>query len=121
MDRTANLLTSLRNAEMARHETVMVPDAKFNRAILHILQEAGYIRGFGEPLDGQIAVTLVPRQLHTYKRISKSGRRVYANVGNLPHVLQGLGLAIISTSKGLLSDKEARKQGVGGEVVCTVF
>lgn len=125
MDQISNLLTSIRNAEMAGLRTTAVVNTKMNAAILRILQEGSFIESFQVPetADGKskITVTLVPSALHTFKRISKPGRRIYSPVDSIPRVLQGRGIAILSTPKGVLTDREARKARVGGELLCTVF
>ncbi|MFZ3072708.1 MAG: 30S ribosomal protein S8 [Thermodesulfobacteriota bacterium] len=127
-DPIADMLTRIRNAMMVRHKEVEVPASKLKKALLEILKREGYIKDFSAPIEGSrmIKVQLKPgsgnKQVITdITRISKPGKRVYVNKGEIPAVLGGLGIAIISTSKGLITDKEARKQGVGGELVCTVY
>ncbi len=127
-DPIADMLTRIRNAASARHETVEVPSSKEKVEIARILKEEGFITSYkvsGE-LPAVITVTLKYGQngekvISGLKRISKPGLRVYVDVENLPRVLNGLGLAIISTSNGVLTDKQARKQHVGGEVIAYVW
>ncbi|HZX35543.1 MAG TPA: 30S ribosomal protein S8 [Thermodesulfobacteriota bacterium] len=127
-DPIADMLTRIRNAMMVRHKEVEVPASKLKRALLEILKREGYIKDFSASTEGSrvIKVQLKPGSggknvITDIKRISKPGKRVYVNKGEIPAVLGGLGIAVISTSKGLITDKEARKQGVGGELVCTVY
>ena len=127
-DPVADMLTRIRNAMMVRHKEVEVPASKLKRALLEILKREGYIKDFSASTEGSrvIKVQLKPGSggknvITDIKRISKPGKRVYVNKGEIPAVLGGLGIAVISTSKGLITDKEARKQGVGGELVCTVY
>ena len=127
-DPIADMLTRIRNAMMVRHKEVEVPASKLKRALLEILKREGYIKDFSASIEGSrvIKVQLKPGSggksvITDIKRISKPGKRVYVNKGEIPAVLGGLGIAVISTSKGLITDKEARKQGVGGELVCTVY
>lgn len=127
-DPIADMLTRIRNAVMARHKEVEVPASKLKRMLLAILKSEGYIKDFSAPAEGArvIKVQLKPVSggksvITDIKRISKPGKRVYVTKDEIPAVLGGLGIAVISTSKGLITDKEARKQGVGGELVCTVY
>ena len=123
------MLTRIRNANTVGHETVEIPASKMKKAIAEILKEEGYITDF-EVIDdnkqGIIKVTMKygankERVISGIKKISKPGLKVYAKAGEVPKVLGGLGIAIVSTSKGIVSDKEARKLGVGGEVICYVW
>ena len=125
-DPIADMLTRIRNANTVGHETVEIPASKMKKAIAEILKEEGYITDF-EVIDdnkqGIIKVTMKygankERVISGIKKISKPGLKVYAKAGEVPKVLGGLGIAIVSTSKGIVSDKEARKLGVGGEVIC---
>lgn len=127
-DPIADMLTRIRNAIQARHEVVEVPSSKEKIEIARILKEEGFISGF--KVEGDLpkvmTVTLKYGQnnekvLSGLKRISKPGLRVYVDVDNIPRVLNGLGVAIISTSNGVLTDKQARKQHVGGEVIAYVW
>ena len=128
-DPIADMLTRIRNANTANHETVEIPASKMKKSIAEILLAEGYIKGF-EIIDdnkqGIIKVEMKYGQnkekvINGIKKISKPGLKVYAKANEIPRVLGGLGIAIISTSKGIMSDKEARKQGVGGEVICYVW
>ena len=128
-DPIADMLTRIRNANSSKHKTVDVPASNMKLGIAEILFREGYIKAFEEIKDenqGIIRVTLKydengARIIDGLKRISKPGLRVYASKEDLPRVLNGLGIAIISTSKGLKTDKEARELGVGGEVLAYVW
>ena len=128
-DPIADLLTRIRNANTVGHETVEIPASKMKKAIAEILKEEGYITDFDvieDDKQGMIKVTMKygsnkERVISGIKKISKPGLKVYAKANEVPKVLGGLGIAIISTSKGIVSDKEARKLGVGGEVICYVW
>ena len=128
-DPIADMLTRIRNAGTARHETVDIPNSKMKKAIAEILLEEGYIKSFqliDDGTQGVIRVTLkyLPgkeKAIQGLRRVSKPGLRVYAGAEELPQVLRGLGIAIISTSKGIMTDKKARAQHVGGEVLAFVW
>ena len=129
-DPIADMLTRIRNANTAKHDTVDVPSSKMKLAIAEILFNEGYIRKYdvvGEGASKNIHITLKygedknEKIISGLKRISKPGLRVYAGKDELPKVLGGLGIAIISTNNGVLTDKEARKAGVGGEVLAFVW
>ena len=129
-DPIADMLTRIRNANTAKHDTVDVPASKMKLAIANILVDEGYIAKYDLVEDGafkKIHITLKygadknEKVISGLKRISKPGLRVYANTEDIPKVLGGLGTAIISTNKGVVTDKEARKLGVGGEVLCFVW
>ena len=129
-DPIADMLTRIRNANTAKHDTVDVPASKMKLAIANILLDEGYIAKYDLVEDGHfqtIHITLKygadknEKVIKGLKRISKPGLRVYANTEDIPRVLGGLGTAIISTNKGVVTDKEARKLGVGGEVLCFVW
>ena len=128
-DPIADMLTRIRNAGSARHETVDVPNSKMKKAIAEILLEEGYIKSFqliDDGTQGVIRVTLkyLPgkeKAIQGLRRVSKPGLRVYAGADELPKVLRGLGIAIVSTSKGIMTDKKARAQHVGGEVLAFVW
>ena len=129
-DPIADMLTRVRNANTAKHDTVDVPASKMKLAIANILLDEGYIAKYDLVEDGHfqtIHITLKygadknEKVITGLKRISKPGLRVYANTEDIPRVLGGLGTAIISTNKGVVTDKEARKLGVGGEVLCFVW
>ena len=128
-DPIADMLTRIRNAGMARHDSVDVPASKMKTAIAEVLLKEGYIKAFqivDDGTQGVIRITLkyLPgkeRAIQGLKRVSKPGLRVYAGADELPRILKGLGVAIISTSKGIMTDKEARKAHVGGEVLAFVW
>ena len=129
-DPIGDMLTRIRNANMARHSTVDIPSSKMKEAIARILVKEGYVKGFETRENGvkrTMRITLKygrsknEKVIAGLKRISKPGLRVYAGCEDLPKVLNGLGLAIVSTNKGILTDKEAREQGVGGEVLAFVW
>lgn len=127
-DPIADMLTRIRNANAQRHETVDVPSSKMKKAIAEILFEEGFIKSYEEIEDnsqGIIRITLkyVNKQkvISGLKRISKPGLRVYATKDELPKVLGGLGIALISTSKGIMTDKKARQEGIGGEVLAYIW
>ena len=128
-DPVADMLTRIRNANTAGHAEVSVPASKIKKNIAEILLKEGYIKAY-EVVSGEVQDNIVitmkygqgkTRVISGIKRISKPGLKVYAKKDEVPKVLGGLGIAIISTSKGLITDKEARKLGVGGEVVCYVW
>lgn len=127
-DTIADFLTRIRNAQMAKHKSLEVPSSKLKIAIAEILKDQGFIADY-ENIEnehqGVLHVKLryyygkpVIREIH---RVSKPGRRIYAGVDRLPRVRNGLGVAIISTPSGVMTDKQARKQNVGGEVLCTIW
>ena len=129
-DPIADMLTRIRNANTEKHDTVDVPSSKMKLAIAKILLDEGYIKSYELVENGKfndIRITLKygasknEKIISGLQRISKPGLRVYANKEELPKVLGGLGVAIISTNKGVITDKEARKLGVGGEVLCFVW
>ena len=128
-DPIADMLTRIRNANTAKHETVDIPASNMKKAIAEILNNEGYIKGYQIIEDGKqgvIRVTLKytsnkEKVISGRKRISKPGLRMYAPADELPRVLKGLGIAIISTSKGIMTDKEARKLHIGGEVLAFVW
>ncbi len=128
-DPIADMLTRIRNALVAKHDTVDVPASNMKLAIAEILLNEGYIKSYTvneEGVEKMINIVLKygpnrQRVITGLKRISKPGLRVYARKDRLPKVLNGLGIAIISTSKGIMTDREARKQGVGGEVLAYIW
>ena len=128
-DPIADMLTRIRNALVARHDAVVIPASNMKKAIAKILLDEGYIKSvdfIDDGLQGQIKIVLKYAQgkesvIKGLKRISKPGLRVYAKNEEIPKVLGGLGIAIISTSKGVMADKEARKAGVGGEVLAYIW
>ena len=128
-DPIADMLTRIRNANTVKHETVDVPASNIKKEIVRILLEEGFVRGYDvieDEKQGIIRIQLKygqagERVISGLKRISKPGMRVYADKHEVPRVLNGLGISIISTSKGILTDKQARKENVGGEVICYVW
>ena len=128
-DPVADMLTRIRNANNAKHDTVDVPASNMKKSIAQILLDEGYIKAFqviDDGTQGTIRITLkyLPgkeKAIQGLRRVSKPGLRVYAGADELPQVLRGLGIAIISTSKGIMTDKKARAQHVGGEVLAFVW
>lgn len=128
-DTIADLLTRIRNANSAKHDTVQIPASNMKKAICQILLDEGYIKSFSVEEDGKqgvITVTLKYLEGKTpviqgLRRVSKPGLRIYSNVEDMPKVMKGLGIAIISTSKGVMTDREARRQNVGGEVLAFIW
>ena len=127
-DVIADMLTRIRNANNAKHETVDVPASNLKKSIAAILADEGYIKGYQVVEDGKqgiIRITLkyVGKQkvIHGLRRVSKPGLRIYSNCEDMPKVMNGLGIAIVSTSKGVMTDKKAREANVGGEVLAFVW
>ena len=127
-DPVADMLTRIRNANSAKHETVDVPASNMKKAIAQILLDEGYIKSFqliDDGTQGVIRITLKyngnEKVISGLRRVSKPGLRVYAGADELPRVLKGLGIAIVSTSKGIMTDKKAREAHVGGEVLAFVW
>lgn len=127
-DVIADMLTRIRNANNAKHETVDIPASNMKKAIAQILVDEGYIAAFSVIEDGKqgvIRVTLKyngkEKVLKGLKRVSKPGLRIYASCEEMPRVMNGLGIAIISTSKGIMTDRQARKENVGGEVLAFIW
>ncbi|MBZ0123418.1 MAG: 30S ribosomal protein S8 [Roseovarius sp.] len=128
-DPIGDMLTRIRNAGLRGKSTVMVPASKMRVRVLEVLADEGYIRGFEDSTDGRghpaIEISLKYFEgtpaIREMKRVSKPGRRVYAGAKDLPSVRQGLGVSIVSTPQGVMSDANARAANVGGEVLCTVF
>ncbi|MEG0918633.1 MAG: 30S ribosomal protein S8 [Anaerovoracaceae bacterium] len=128
-DPIADMLTRIRNANTAGHKNVSIPASNIKKSIAGILLEEGYIGGFDvieDDKQGMINVEMKygpanEKVINGIKKISKPGLKVYAKANEVPRILGGLGIAIVSTSKGVISDKEARKLGVGGEVICYVW
>lgn len=128
-DPIGDMLTRIRNASSARHEKVVVPASGLKARIAEVLREEGYIKEFVRHEDGaQGAITITLKYsadrepaISDIKRVSKPGLRRYVPTDSIPRVLNGMGIAILSTSKGVLVDREARKQKVGGEIICTVW
>lgn len=129
-DTIADMLTRIRNANLARHQTTQVPATRMTRSIAKVLREEGFIGDFEEVGEGvkiNLAISLKYKGKHrlplitTLKRVSKPGLRVYSTKKELPRVLGGIGIAIISTSSGIMTDREARRQNLGGEVLAYVW
>ena len=128
-DTIADLLTRIRNAASAKHDTVEIPASNMKKAICQILVDEGYFKSFSVTEDGKqgmIKVVLKYGEGKTpvikgLRRVSKPGLRIYSNVEDLPKVMKGLGIAIISTSKGVMTDRQARKENVGGEVLAFIW
>ncbi len=128
-DPIADLLTRIRNANMIKREVLEVPTSKIKKEVLRILLDEGYIKSYEDYSDGVIPMIKVnlkygknnERVITGLKRISKPGLRVYCKKDNVPRVLSGLGIAIISTSKGIMVDRKARELGLGGEVICYIW
>ncbi len=128
-DPLGDMLTRIRNAQMRNKSTVLTPASKLRGWVLDVLKSEGYIRGY-EPIKNDVGRDQIEVSLKYFegnpvikelKRISKPGRRVYAGAKEIPQVRQGLGVAILSTPKGVMSDMQARATNVGGEILCTVF
>lgn len=129
-DTIADMLTRIRNANMARHQTTEIPSTKMTRSIAKVLKDEGFIGEYeevGEGVKKNLVLSLKYKGkgrrpiITSLKRVSKPGFRVYSNRKDLPRVLGGIGIAIISTSSGIMTDREARRQGLGGEVLCYVW
>ena len=128
-DPLGDMLTRIRNGQMAQKGSVMSPASRLRRNVLEVLQREGYIRGYtaSEAAAGKAELSIELKYhngepvIRELKRVSRPGRRIYAGVKDLPEIYNGLGIAILSTPRGVLSDAEARESRVGGEVLCTVF
>ncbi len=128
-DTIADLLTRIRNASAAKHATVEIPASNMKKSICQILKDEGYIRNFTVANDGKQGMIKVELKytedrkpvITGLKRVSKPGLRIYSSCEDLPRVMRGLGVAIISTSRGVMTDREARKQNVGGEVLAFIW
>jgi small subunit ribosomal protein S8 len=127
-DPLGDMLTRIRNAQLRKHASVTTPASSLRARVLDVLQAEGYIRGYSETefngkAEFQIELKYFDGQpvIKEIQRVSKPGRRVYSSVRNIPRVMDGLGVSILSTPKGVMSDQEARTQNVGGEVLCRVF
>ena len=127
-DPIADMLTRIRNANRVGRRLVIIPKSKICTGIAQVLQDEGYIDSYDvidDDKQGQIRVKLKysmagDKVIHEIDRASKPGRRIYRGVGDLPRILNGMGIAVVSTSKGVMSDRKAREQNVGGELLCTV-
>lgn len=128
-DPIADFLTRIRNANMVYRETVEIPSSKTKLAMTQIMKDEGFIKDFEQIEDGKQGIIRIylkygpnrEKVITGLKRISKPGLRVYAKKDEVPKVLNGLGIAVISTSKGLMTDKQARREGIGGEVICYIW
>jgi small subunit ribosomal protein S8 len=128
-DPVADMLTRIRNANKALHDRVEMPTSRLKEEIARILQEEGYIRGFHVDQSGTHKLLVIElkygrsreRVLNGLKRVSKPGRRIYASKDRLPRVLGGMGTAILSTSRGVITSRTAEREGIGGEVICFVW
>ena len=126
-DPIADLLTRIRNAQMAGHQSVEMPNSKIKQNILKVLEDEGFIEGFSSTQEKKstLSVTLKYHNgqpvIEEIARVSRPGLRIYKESGDLPEVRGGLGVAIVSTNKGVMTDKEARNRKMGGEVICEVF
>lgn len=128
-DPIADLLTRVRNAGMARHDSVLVPMSKIKQAVANILKEEGFVRDVDTVKSGEwrmLRLRLLPTirnqpSIRGLKRISRPGLRIYVNRGEIPRVLGGLGVSILSTSQGVMTGQNARNRGIGGEVLCYVW
>ena len=128
-DPIADLLTRLRNANVVKHEIVELPSSTIKKAVANILLQEGYIKNIEEYADGAVPMLRLTmkygqnkeRVITGLRRISKPGLRVYCKKEEIPKVLNGLGVAVISTSKGIVADRDARKLGLGGEVICYIW
>ena len=128
-DSIADLLTRIRNASSAKHETVDIPASNMKKAVMQILVDEGYVKSFTVIEDGKqgmIRATLKYGEGKTpvitgLRRVSKPGLRIYSSVEDMPKVLKGLGIAIVSTSKGVITDRQARKENVGGEILAFIW
>jgi len=128
-DPLGDMLTRIRNAQMRNRPKVATPASKLRERVLEVMREEGYIRGFSRTdyQDGKAEIEIELKYfdgkpvIRNLKRVSRPGRRVYSSVNDLPTVGNGLGVAILSTSKGVMSDSRARRENVGGEVLCSIF
>ncbi len=127
-DPIADLLTRIRNAQSARHGSVEIPASNMKKSICQILVDEGYVRSFNVTEDGKQGIIRVTLRyvegepvIKGLKRVSKPGLRIYSNAEELPKVMKGLGIAVVSTSKGIMTDRAARKENVGGEVLAFVW
>lgn len=127
-DPIADMLTRIRNGNMRKHDSVQVPASNMKKNLAQILLDEGYIKGYNVTEDDKQGIITIDlkyvddeRSISGIKRISKPGRKVYVRSQEIPYVLGGLGIAILSTSHGMMTDKQARKEGVGGEVICYVW
>jgi len=126
-DPIADMLARIRNAQLARHTTVAMPSSKIKAAICEVLKSEGYVAGYEVSAGAKPELTIALKYfkgrpvIEELRRVSRPGLRVYGERGELPSVQGGLGISIVSTDKGVMTDRAARKAGIGGEVLCTVF
>ena len=128
-DTIADMLTRIRNAASAKHDSVDVPASNMKKAIAQILVDEGYVKSFSVIDDGKEGIIRIQLKyganktsvIQGLRRVSKPGLRIYSNVENMPQVMRGLGIAILSTSKGIMTDKQARRENIGGEVLAFVW
>lgn len=128
-DPVADLLTRIRNANRANHDAVEAPASKLNMEVVKILQSEGFVKSYDMVKDAKFPTVRIQlkygarkeKVITNLKRVSKPGLRVYAKHDEVPRVLRGLGIAVVSTSRGVMTDREARRQGIGGEVLCYVW
>ena len=128
-DPIADMLTRIRNANVVSHPTVELPSSKLKVALAKLLKEEGYITDYSEKVDGHFKTLSIELKydeankpvITSLRRVSKPGLRSYCKAKNLPQVMDGMGIAIVSTSKGLLTDRKARKENLGGEVLCYIY
>ena len=128
-DTIADMLTRIRNAASAKHDSVDVPASNMKKAIAQILVDEGYVKSFSVIDDGKQGIIRIQLKyganktsvIQGLRRVSQPGLRIYSNVENMPQVMRGLGIAILSTSKGIMTDKQARRENIGGEVLCFVW
>jgi small subunit ribosomal protein S8 len=128
-DPIADMLTRIRNAASVRQRTVKIPSSKVKLGIARVLKEEGYVRDFDFVEDTRQGILRIDLKygpegedlIHSIRRASRPGRRVYSKVGEIPSVCDGLGIAIVSTSQGILSDRQCREKKIGGELLCTVY
>ena len=128
-DTIADMLTRIRNASSAKHDSVDVPASNMKKAIAQILVDEGYVKSFSVIDDGKQGIIRIQLKyganktsvIQGLRRVSKPGLRIYSNVENMPQVMRGLGIAILSTSKGIMTDKQARRENIGGEVLAFVW
>lgn len=128
-DTIADLLTRIRNASSAKHDSVEIPSSNMKKAIVQILVDEGYVKNYTETKDGKQGIIKVNLKygagktaaINGLRRVSKPGLRIYSNAEELPKVMKGLGIAIVSTSKGIMTDRQARSENIGGEVLAFVW
>jgi len=124
-DPIADMLTRIRNACMVKKENVLIPDARLKRDVLLVMKSKGYIEDFSVSKDAgkfiDVKLSYGEKAMKKIERVSKPGCRVYAKKNDIPSVLQGMGMVIMSTSKGVMAGGDARKQGLGGEIICKIY